>query len=192
MPSRRRNRYDPKTLLLLVIGAGFILLSLAAFLMLPDAVESIEQQQYAVIPAEVNYPAPEVRLSDLEGRTVSLSDYRGQVVLYNAWATWCPPCREEMPTLQAYYEAYQHEGFVVIAIEDGQPVDEVAAFVQDYGLTFPVWPDARFVATTAFRTKNLPSSFVIDREGIVRLTWIGAITRDALEEYVTPLIRENQ
>lgn len=189
--SRRKARTiqaQTSQVFLLVIGAGLILLSVAAFLSLPAAAEMVEQEQLSAVPAPVEFPAPQVTLRDLDGKTVSLSDYRGQVVLYNAWATWCPPCRDEMPILQAFYEAYRDQGFVVIAIEDGQPVDEVQRFVQDYGLTFPVWPDARFVASKAFRVTNLPSSFVIDREGTVRLAWTGAITRAMLERYVAPLI----
>jgi len=94
-----------------------------------------------------------------------------------------------MPTLQAYYEAHREQGFVIVAIEDGEPVNEVAKFVTEYGLTFPVWPDPKWVATTAFRTDSLPTSFVIDRAGTVRLTWTGAISREMLEKYVTPMLQ---
>ena len=131
-----------------------------------------------------------MRLTDLDGKPVSLADYKGQVILYNAWATWCPPCKEEMPTLNAYYQDHKNAGFVVVAIEDGEPASEVAAFAESYKLSFPVWPDLKFVATTAFKTNSLPTSFLIDRSGTVRLTWTGAITRDTLEKYVTPIIGE--
>jgi hypothetical protein len=66
----------------------------------------------------------------------------------------------------------------------------VAAFAKNYHLSFPVWPDLKYVATTAFKTNNLPTSFVIDRSGTVRLTWTGAITREVLEKYVSPIITE--
>jgi peroxiredoxin len=129
-------------------------------------------------------------LTDLDGKSVALADFKGQVILYNAWATWCPPCKEEMPTLEAYYQDHKQAGFVIVAIEDGQPVSEVAAFAESYNLSFPVWPDLKYVATTAFKTNSLPTSFVIDRSGTVRLTWTGAITRAVLEKYVTPIISE--
>jgi peroxiredoxin len=93
-----------------------------------------------------------------------------------------------MPTLESYYQDHQNDGFVVVAIEDGEPAAEVAAFVKSYGLTFPVWPDPKWVATTAFKTDVLPSSFVIDRAGQVRLAWTGPISRVALEKFVTPII----
>jgi len=96
-----------------------------------------------------------------------------------------------MPTLEAYFKAHQTEGFVTIAINDGDPTDAVEAFVQDYALTFPVWLDPKYVSTEqAFKTRNLPSSFVIDREGHIRLRWVGEISHAALEKYVTPLIVE--
>lgn len=180
-----------QNVILLVVGAGLVLLAVAAFLAIPQAQAEVAQQRLpGIVPQPVNFPMPEVQLTDLDGQAVALANYEGQVILYNAWATWCPPCKEEMPTLEAYYQAHQAEGFVIVAIEDGQPVAEVAAFVKAYGLTFPVWPDPKYVATTAFKTSSLPTSFVIDRSGTVRLTWTGAITRAALEEYVTPLIAE--
>jgi peroxiredoxin len=189
MATRRKANHQ-QTLMLFVIGAGLVLVALAAILALPKAQEQVTAQSISAIPAVVNFPAPEVQLIDLANQPVALSDFHGQVVLYNAWATWCPPCKEEMPTLQAYYEEYKENGFVIVAIEDGQPVDEVRAFVDDYGLTFPVWPDPEWKATTAFRTDNLPTSFVIDRDGTVRLTWTGAISRAMLEQYVTPLLNQ--
>jgi peroxiredoxin len=95
-----------------------------------------------------------------------------------------------MPTLQAYYDDYSATGFTIIAIDAGDPVADVAAFVEDYGLTFPVWPDLAQKATVAFRNPGLPSSYVIDRDGVVRLAWTGAISRNTLDKFVTPLLEE--
>jgi len=124
------------------------------------------------------------RLGEIE----SLADYRQNVVLVNNWATWCPPCRAEMPTLQAYYEAHKDQGFTLLAIEAGDPPGQVAQFVQAYGLTFNVWLDADKAALVAFKNPNLPNSYVIDRAGMVRYAWTGAIRRAMLEKYVTPLL----
>jgi peroxiredoxin len=186
----RKKAQATQNLVMLAIGAGLILIAVAVFLALPSAQAEVQQTGSSVIPAMVNFPVPEVQLTDLEGKAVALADYQGQVILYNAWATWCPPCKEEMPTLEAYFQKHKQAGFVIVAIEDGQPVSEVAAFAESYKLSFPVWPDLKYVATTAFKTNSLPTSFVIDRSGTVRLTWTGAITRAALEKYVTPLISE--
>jgi thiol-disulfide isomerase/thioredoxin len=137
----------------------------------------------------VRFPAPALSLNDAQGVKRSLADYQGQVVLVNLWATWCPPCKEEMPTLQAFYDKYREDGFVIIAINDGDPTPDVLQFVEDYQLTFPVWLDPTYIATEeAFHTLNLPASFVIDRDGTIQLTWVGGISYSALEEYVAPLI----
>ncbi|PWH14599.1 MAG: hypothetical protein DDG60_07550 [Anaerolineae bacterium] len=185
-----RQRSQRNSIILLVIGASLVLLALAAFLSLPRAQAELQQNEFSAIPVAVNFPAPNVQLTDLNGQAVSLSDFQGNVILYNAWATWCPPCKQEMPTLQAYYDAHKDQGFVIVAIADGQPLEEVQPFVQDYRLTFPVWPDPQYRATKTFRINSLPTSFVIDREGTVRLTWTGAISRAMLEEYITPLLGE--
>lgn len=146
---------------------------------------------FSAVPASVHFAAPELSLRDLAGTEHSLTDYRGRVVLVNLWATWCPPCQAEMPNLEAFYLKHSGEGFEVVAIEDGDPASQVAAFVSEHGITFPVWLDPSYQATDhAFKTSNLPSSYVIDRGGLVRLMWIGAINPANLEKYVTPLIQE--
>jgi len=191
MTSRRRHKKPDRSLSLLVVGAGLILIGLAAFLTWPrEPVGAAENPASGkTLPVSVNYAAPELTLTDLDGEERSLVDYRGQVVLVNLWATWCPPCKAEMPTLQAYYQDHASQGFVIVAISDGDPAPAVSDFVDQYGLTFPVWLDPTYIATEkAFKTLNLPSSFVIDRGGTIRLRWVGEIERAALETYVTPLI----
>ena len=182
--SRKQN------LVLVMIGSGLMLIAVAAFFALLKDQEKPKTVSALAVPVVVDFSMPDIRLTDLQGQPVAFSDYKGQVILYNAWATWCPPCKEEMPTLEGYYRAHRQQGFVVIAIEDGQPVAEVAAYVAEMGLTFPVWPDLKWVASETFGINNLPTSYVIDRSGVVRLMWRGAISRDALEQYVTPLLKE--
>ena len=146
------------------------------------------------IPApKEGFLAPDFSLRTPEGETVTLSELRGQAVLVNLWATWCPPCKAEMPTLQAYHNKYNGEGFSIIAINDGDPTPDVVQFAKDYNLTFPIWLDPTYIATEdAFKTLNLPSSFVIDRNGIIRWQWVGEINRKMLEKFVTPIIKEQQ
>ena len=143
-----------------------------------------------VIPAPVNFPAPELTLNRLDGQAESLSEYRGQVVLVNNWATWCPPCKAEMPDLQAYYAAHKDEGFTIVAISAADAESDVRTFAQQYQLSFPIWLDPQNLALAAFRNQSLPNSYVVDREGVVRLAWTGGITRDILEEYLAPLLEE--
>lgn len=156
-----------------------------------QADQTLLPTDFAAIPAAVRYEAPTLALPDLAGNVRSLADYRGQVVLVNVWATWCPPCQAEMPLLQSYYEKHRQRGFAVVGIEDGEPDDDVRAFVTRYGLTFPIWLDPTHKAgDSAFKTINLPSSYVVSRDGVVRLAWYGAISERNLEKYVTPLIEE--
>lgn len=174
-----------------LIAVGVFLIGAAAIPFLSQAQrDALESTGYRRLPAAADYPAPPLALTDLQGRTVSLEDYLGQVVLVNNWATWCPPCRAEMPELQAYYEDHLEQGFVVVAIESGGTAEQVGDFVRQYGLTFPVWLDPQGAALTAFRNFNLPSSYVIARDGTVRMSWTGAIDRATLEEYLTPLLEE--
>ncbi len=180
---------DPRKIMpLVLLGLGLSLIVLSAYFILRDV--SL-QNDFSTVPVEVNFPAPELTLSDTQGVSRSLADYRGQVVLINLWATWCPPCKEEMPTLQAFYDKHKDKGFVIIAINDGDPAPDVLQFVKDYRLTFPVWLDPTYIATEkAFKTLNLPSSFVIDRDGTIRLRWVGGISRRTLDKFVTPIITE--
>ncbi len=195
MAGQRNNRIEQRkrnTVGALIFGAGLLLVGIAAVVALPKTsgqAAAEETAETSVVPMAVEYPAPELTLTDLEGNTVSLADLRGQVVLVNLWATWCPPCKYEMPTLQAYFEDHGAEGFTLVAINDGDPTDDVVAFARDYGLTFPVWLDPTYIASEqAFKTNALPSSFVIDREGVVRYAWTGAISLGMLEKYVTPML----
>jgi peroxiredoxin len=146
---------------------------------------------FAAIPVEVSFRAPALTLRELNGQQRSLRDYAGQVVLVNLWATWCPPCAAEMPEFQRYYEEHRDSQFTVVAINDGELAPEVEQFVTDYGLTFPIWLDPTYEATErAFKAGNLPTSYVIDRHGMVRLMWIGAISQSNLQKFVTPIIKE--
>lgn len=179
-----------KVLPLFFLILGVALVASSAYLILQDF--SLPSD-FKTVPAQVNFPAPELTLMDIQGVSHSLVDYRGQVVLVNLWATWCEPCKKEMPALQSFYDKHKSQGFVVIAINDGDPSGDVSEFVQDYKLTFPVWLDPTYIATEqAFKTLNLPSSFVIDRDGTIQLLWVGGVSRKMLDQYVSPLILEQQ
>jgi len=189
-PAHRRDRALP----LFLVGAGLILLGVVIGIWLLQAGEkasassSSPEELQAFAPAKVNYPAPELILYNLRGEAVGLDDFRDRVVLVNNWATWCPPCKAEMPVLQDYYTDHAELGFTILAIESGEQPAEVAAFVDQYGLTFPVLPDPTQSAMSAFQNYNLPSSYVIDREGQVRLVWMGPVNRAVLDQYLTPLL----
>jgi peroxiredoxin len=188
---RRRNNNNNKIIWMLLIGIGFLLIGTAVLISNPQPKDiRSSPDQYSTIPLEVNYPAPEINLTDLSSENVNLKSYQNRIVLVNNWATWCPPCKAEMPTLEAYYQAHAEEGFLIIAIESGESIVEVADFVEKYAISFPVWIDRDGIALDAFSNWNLPSSYVIDRNGTIRLSWTGEISLAMLEKYVTPLINE--
>lgn len=183
-----------RTLAFIVIGVGLIAVGVAAMTLLTLR-QSLWSQigresESSVVPAKADYPAPDLTLNDLDGNPRSLSDYVGQVALVNMWATWCPPCVEELPALNSFYNDYAMEGFVIIGIDDGEELGVVKDYVAQQGLTFPIWMDPSYLSESAFNTMNLPSSFLIDRQGQVRLQWVGAISRAMLEKYVVPIIEE--
>jgi peroxiredoxin len=173
-----------------LVAAGVFLIGAAFILIFSSNRENFQQDDSSArMPAVANYPAPELILTDLAGETVSLSSYLEQVVLVNNWATWCPPCKAEIPELQAYYEAHVADGFMLIAIESGESLEEVTAFTEAYEITFAVWLDPHGIALEAFQNWNLPSSYVIDQRGIVRYSWTGPVNQQTLDKYVTPLLK---
>ncbi|MDD2695825.1 MAG: TlpA disulfide reductase family protein [Anaerolineales bacterium] len=189
-----KHRKRPIPIALLAVGAGLLLLGIVAFGALSGADKGNGEADLVRVgfgaPAQVSFPAPDLRLTDLQGAPVSLSDYRDRVVLINNWATWCLPCEAEMPTLQAYYQAHQHQNFALIAIDVGEPVADILPFKERYGLTFEIWLDPNLLAIAAFRNSGLPSTYVVDSAGTVRYAWAGAVSHETLEKYVTPMLED--
>ena len=158
---------------ILLLGLGWIYLS----------ADQTGASTSGAIPApRKGFLAPDFTLKTLEGETVHLSDYRGQAVLLNLWATWCPPCRAEMPAIQKMYEKYKDQGFIVLAVDmTYQDVaSDVEPFVQDYGLTFPILMDTTGQAASLYELRSLPSSYFIDRDGIIQEVVIGGPMAEAL------------
>lgn len=185
------NNQTKNNLSIILVGIGLIILLGTAVMIGRSQLTDQEQLDALILPPiEVDQPAPKLSLYNLDGKQVSLSDFKGQVVLLNNWATWCPPCLEEMPEFKAYYEKHKNQGFQVIAVEAGQPEDEVRAFVEKQGLEFIVLLDPENLSLITFQQSSLPNSFVIDRKGHLRLAWLGTINLPTLEEYVTPLLEE--
>ena len=176
-----------------VIGVFLVLIGIALFVVLQgkDGESATPVADLSVVPMAVNYPAPQLALENVNGKTESLADFGGQVLLLNNWATWCPPCKAEMPTLKKFHDAHSAEGFTIIAVEAGDGKDEVLEFANSLGLTFPIWLDPDGAALNAFKNGSLPNSYVIDRSGTVRYAWTGEISLAMLEKYVTPLIAES-
>ena len=132
----------------------------------------------------VGAPAPDFTLNDLSGNQVTLSSFRGQVVLINFWATWCGPCLIEMPAIERRYEALKDKGFAVLAVDDDEAITDVSAFTHELDLTFLVLLDPGAMVNDLYRVRGLPTSFVVDREGVIQQLHIGLMTEEQLDGYL--------
>ncbi len=120
-------------------------------------------------------PAADFKLIDLEGKWRALSDFRGQVVLLNFWATWCGPCRVEMPSMEIVYQDLKEKGFEILAISsDPQGSVVTRPFVESKGLTFPILHDSDYRVSGTYGIRTLPMSYLIDRQGTLRHRIFGA------------------
>lgn len=132
--------------------------------------------------------ADSVDIPLLEGGSVDLAEFEGQVVALNFWATWCPPCRAEMPELNAYYQEYQADGFVLLAINSGEPAATARAFIDQTGYVFPVGVDEDGQLTDEFGVVGLPTTIVIGADGEIVYRHSGLINRAVLDAEITPLL----
>ncbi|CAN5791546.1 hypothetical protein BH23GEM6_BH23GEM6_01590 [soil metagenome] len=141
--------------------------------------------------AIVGSPAPSYASITLSGDSVSLADHQGRVVLLNVWATWCPPCREEIPALQTLHERHHSAGLDIIGVSiDGRGErDNIRPFLDGFGVTFTIWHDPAERVTSTFRTQGVPTTFLIDRGGTLIWRHVGPITADHAE--LNRLLRDN-
>jgi cytochrome c biogenesis protein CcmG, thiol:disulfide interchange protein DsbE len=158
-------------ILLLIAGAAWTVLSMD---------QSVSANEVAA--PQAGFPAPDFTLQTTTGETYTLSELKGKAVLVNLWATWCPPCRAEMPAIQNIYEEYKDQGLIVLAVNmtaQDNPLN-IAPFVTEYELTFPILLDETGEISAAYQLRSLPSSYFIDREGIISEVVIGGPMAEAL------------
>ena len=116
----------------------------------------------------IGHVAPDFTLTNIAGQQVSLSQYRGKIVVLNFWATWCPPCREEMPSMEALYQKYKDQGLVMLAVNvDENGESAVKKFLMKTPYSFPILLDSENVAQNIYGVFRFPESFIIDREGVI-------------------------
>ncbi len=147
--------------------------------------------QDRIQPVTTGTVAPDFEVNDLLGGRVRLSDHRGEVVLVNIWATWCPPCVEEMPSMERLYQKIGGDGFEIMAISidvepggfdlDGNPGGDIQAFADSLGLTFPILHDPSGAIQQLYRTTGVPESFLIGTDGILYKRVAGPTEWDAPE-----------
>ena len=169
---------------------GFSVFSMTHTATVPAVVVPVAQR--GVIKA--GDEAPNFRLRDMKGKMVALSDLRGKVVLLNFWATWCGPCRVEMPGMETVYRELKDEGFEILAISsDPQGTVVTRPFSESHNLTFPILHDAEYDVSGMYGVRTLPMSFLIDRNGTLRHRVFGARDWNSPEakEIIGRLLRES-
>jgi len=142
-------------------------------------------------PVAVNQPgllegsqAPAFQLMRAGGGSIRLEDYRGQVVLLNFWATWCLPCRSEMPLIQATYEQLGGQGFVALGVDFDEPAEDVIAFGEELGIDFPLLLDPGGEVQRLYRVVGYPTTVILDREGRITAYHIGILAKSQLDQYL--------
>ncbi len=149
---------------------------------------SIPTEQPTESPTEtaiaVGQPAPAFVLPGLDGKLYRLEDYRGKRVILNFWASWCVPCREEMPLLDAAYKRLAQSGMVVIAVNQREDASTARQYAERLSLSFPIVLDSDLTASLAYEAFALPMTYFIDAEGIIRGRNLGALTADSLQQYL--------
>lgn len=158
--------------LILIAGASWIEFSANT---IGPAIENVAAPQ-------AGFAAPDFTLKTPTGKIYTLSDFHGQAVLVNLWATWCPPCRAEMPTIEKMYQEYKDQGFMVLAVDMTYQDDAFAIvpFTKEHGLTFPILIEETGEVASAYQMRSLPSSYFINRAGIVTEVVIGGPMAEAL------------
>jgi cytochrome c biogenesis protein CcmG, thiol:disulfide interchange protein DsbE len=149
----------------------------------------------AKLPAK---PAPEFTLLDLEGKQVSLQHYRGKVVFLNFWATWCIPCREEMPAMEHLHQTFQSQGLAILAVDLKESPDKVKAFFDQHGLSFTALLDESGSVFRDYSVMGLPTTYLISREGTLLARGVGgrdwrrAEGKDLIRALVTKVPAESK
>jgi cytochrome c biogenesis protein CcmG/thiol:disulfide interchange protein DsbE len=188
-PDKQINKWIYVIITALVLGTGWIYLS-----RVPR--ENTTDGSPPPSPRE-GFSAPGFTLELLSDsdpkQEVSLADYRGQVVMINIWATWCPPCRAEMPAIQDAYQEYKDQGLVVLAInttfQDSEA--DVRAFVTEFELSFPILLDRTGDVSMRYQLRGLPSTYFIDRKGVIQSVVVGGpMAETVIRSNVENLLKE--
>lgn len=136
----------------------------------------------------VGAPAPDFELKTMDGKTYRLSELKGRPVMINFWASWCAPCRAEMPALQAAYKEHESTGFLILAVNLNEADVAITAFQQKLGLTFPIVIDKEDKVSRLYDIVPLPTSYFVDRNGIVQGRWQGEIRTPQLQAMLKKIL----
>jgi peroxiredoxin len=150
-------------------------ISIVSILIFALAFGVVWMQSSKYEPLTVGKVAPDFNLPDLADKNVRLSDYRGKVVFLNFWATWCKPCREEMPSMEVLYKNFERDGLVILAVSIDRVTTkkDIPPFVKGLGLTFPVLVDSWGQTDKRYKLMGVPETYIIDQQGVLREKVIG-------------------
>lgn len=178
----------------LAIGGGIVLgivIGSVLFFGLPARAEAPQPEVLATQPPrisvpglEIGSPAPLFDLLRPEGDSVRLADQLGQVVLLNFWATWCGPCRTEMPLIQEAYDTFKDREFVALGVNFDEPAEAVSAFAEELQVTFPLLLDPGGEVQRQYLIRGYPTTVILDREGRIQVYHIGSLTKSQLDAYL--------
>lgn len=179
---RRRSTLLRKSGSVVLMVIGILLIAVFGF----DLKINLPGSEPVTVAPQVDSLAPNFSLKDLNGNVISLTDLRGKNVVLNFWATWCGPCRLEMPSLQARQQQHQ-EDLVVLAVNFDEPEEVVQAFKAELGLSFPIVLDPGAIVQDVYSIRAYPTTYFIDREGVIRNVRIGILTEETLDDYLAEL-----
>lgn len=184
---RRKQKLQNKLYLAISIILVATGVSTLIWMGIKTSVEKAKYKPPALVQEGIE--APQFKLPTLDGEQITLSDYRGRIVVMNMWATWCPPCRAEMPGLNRFYEAHKDEGVIVLAVNGQEPESVVRPFIAANNFTFPILLDLDGAVGRQYMARSFPTTFVIDGNGRIRHTQVGEITEHELEQIIRPLLK---
>lgn len=153
--------------------------------------EQLDSSSATLYPAQREAKARGFEVTLINDKTFKLSDYEGQVVLLNIWATWCAPCREETPDLQKLYEKYKDEGFMILGVSiDEQGESVVRPFIEKYEVSYPIVIDDGTIMDKYGPTMGIPTTYIINKKGNLEYFAVGALTNKELEPRIKNLLSE--
>lgn len=167
--------------------------SLAIIIVLIGVIFFINQSDSSIQsekPIE-GFMAPDFTLSDVNGQQVTLSELRGKPVFINFWASWCPPCKEEMPYIQEAYTKYKDEVvFLGVNVTPGDSIEKATKFMDENGYDMPVIFDLDGEVSQLYRANSIPTSFFIDKEGVIQVRYTGPMSLQQIENYLNKIVED--
>ena len=173
---------------MVIIGVFFIVAAVIGIIFINNSPGGQANQSGG--PLRAGMKMVDFTLPNLQGERVSLKNYSGQMVLINAWATWCPPCKEEMPALNTLYVKNRDSGFVLLAVNAGETKAQAGAFADELGLKFPILLDETEQLMDRLGIRDYPTSILVGKDGVIQWVHVGLLTSDAIERDLQPLLQQ--